>query len=223
MNDLKYSVIEYDTYLTYAVWTPEDKDDKYVYGKGAEISVIYPVVEYIYPSDYPGNSGWDRLLKSKTFKNQRNEYVGQGADITGTAPMFNIHYSLPVIFRAFSHKDYRALFTILMALALVDSKNRFGTEGVSSFELSAEMLNFLERTDRFWGSKSEEIHMKAKILNEYDSDNWIVKLEKNKFTDILPNVVLQSKIEFKKRIFYKKYTDRVLLDSTEQLEIPWPQ
>jgi hypothetical protein len=223
MSDLKYSVVEYDTYLTYAIWTPEREDSDFIIGYGTEVSVIYPIVEYIYPNDYPNNSGWNRLLKSKIFKNQRGEYSGQGCDESGTMPLFNLHYSLPVIFRAFSHKDYKALFTILMALALVDSKNRFGTEGVSSFELSPEMLNFLERTDKFWGSRSAEIHMKAELLEEYDSDNWEVKLPKNKILDIEKNVVLQSKAEFKRRIFYKKYSNRVNLSNCEQLEIDWPQ
>lgn len=219
MSDLKYSVVKYSNYLTYAVWTPESEDDDFVYGNGAEISVVYPNIEYIYPHDFPKN-GWDRIYKSKIFKNQRGEVIGQGPGSDGTAPLFNLHYSLPTIYRAYTHKDYKALFTILMALALVDSKNMFGTEGISAWDLTPQMLNFLERTDRFWGSRSAEVHMKAELSTEFDEDNWIVKLDKNKIKDIDPNIVLQSKIEFKVRIFYKKYSNRVVLDEVEQLVLP---
>lgn len=219
MNELKYSVVKYSGYLTYAVWTPETEDEEFIYGNGAEISVVYPYSEYLYPHDFPEN-GWDRLYGSKKFKNQRGEVVGQGPDVDGTAPLFNLHYSLPIIYRAYTHKDYKALFTILMALALVDSKNMFGTEGISAWDLTPQMLNFLERTDRFWGSRSSEVHMKAKISPEFDENNWTVKLEKDKILDIEPNVVLQAKAEFKARIFYKKYSNRVVLDEVEQMILP---
>lgn len=219
MNELKYSIVRYKGHLTYAVWTPDREDESFLYGNGAEISVVYPYVEYLYPGDFPEN-GWDKLYKSKKFSNQRKEVVGQGPGLDGTAPLFNLHYSLPTIYRAYTHKDYKALFTILMALALVDSKNIFGTEGISAWNLTPQMLNFLERTDRFWGSRSSEVHMKAKISPQFDEDNWTVKLEKDKILDIDPNVVLQAKSEFKARIFYKKYSNRVALDKVEQLVLP---
>jgi hypothetical protein len=222
MNELQYSVVKYDNYLTYAVWTPGEEDDDYSYGPGAEISVSYPIIEYIYPHDFPSGKGWDKLYKSKNFKNQRGEIKGQGPDDNGTLPLFNIHYSLPIIFRAYSHKDYRALFTILMALALVDSKNMFGTEGIASWDLTPEMLNFLERTDRLWGSRSAEVHMKSKLSEVYNEDKWIVKLEKNRVNSIDKNIVMQSKVEFKVRIFYKKYANKVLLEH-KQLELVSPQ
>jgi hypothetical protein len=221
MNELQYSVVKYNNYLTYSVWTPESEDDDYLYGPGAEISVLYPITEYLYANDFPSN-GWERLHKYKKFRNQRGEVVGQGPDKSNTSPLFNIHYTLPVIFRAYSHKDYKALFTILMALALVDSKNIFGTEGIAGWELTPEMLNFLERTDRFWGSRSAEVHMKSNLTEVYDEDEWIVKLEKDKINTIPNNTVLQSKIEFKARIFYKKYSNRVSLDTYQQEEIGWP-
>jgi hypothetical protein len=62
--------------------------------------------------------------------------------------------------------------------------------------------------------------MKAKISPHFHEDNWTVKLEKDKIVDIDSNVVLQAKTEFKARIFYKKYSNRVVLDKVEQLALP---
>ena len=222
MNELKYSVVRYKGHLTYAVWVPDSEQDGFVEGFGAEISILRPGTDFIYPTDYPLDIGWDKVYTSKIFINQIGEISGQGPDKSNTAPLFNIHYSLPVVFRAYSHIEYRALFTILMALVLVDSKNIFGIEGRPSSDLTPEMLNFLERTNIPWGNKKPIIYKNSKISDIYDAKNWKVRLEKDKISDIDPNVVLQAKNQFKERIFYKKYKRKMELVSFEQLEIDWP-
>lgn len=220
MNDLKYSLVEYDSHITYAVWTPDREDDQYMYGNGAEISIMHPYTEYIYAYNFPSGDGYEKLYFSKKFKNQRGKIIGQGTNETNTYPLFNMHYSMPLVIRAYTHKDYKGLATLLMSLALVGSQNRFGTEGVCPNEITSDMLNMLERIDPFWGKQSAEIHLKAKILEKINTDNWIIKLEKKLIKDIDVNLVLQSKAEFKERLFYKKYPRRILLNESEQLVLP---
>jgi hypothetical protein len=222
MNELLYCYTEYKNHFTYSVFTPNYQDEEYISGPGAEISFLKPYTDYIYHYDYPIN-GYDRLLKSKIFRNQTGKVVGQGVGEDGTAPLFNMNYSLPVIFRSYANKDYRALFTILICIVLSNTRNIYGTEAVPDLKMTEEMLSFLERTHVLWGGSMEQFHENGKISEEYDASEWIVKLEKSCTKNIEENIITQAKIEFKQKIFYKKYNKSVSLDDIQQLELDWPQ
>jgi hypothetical protein len=221
MNELLYCYTEYKNYFTYSVFTPTYQDDDYISGPGAEISFLKPSTDYMYHYNYPVD-GYERLLKSKIFKNQTGKIVGQGSGEDGTAPLFNINYSLPVIFRSYANQDYRALFTVLICVVLSNSRNMYGVEAVPDLKMTEKMLSFLERTHVLWGGSMDQFHKNGRISEEYDASDWVVKLEKSCTKTIEDNIIKQAKIEFKQKIFYKKYNKRVPLDTTQQLEIDWP-
>ena len=216
-------MVKYGSHLTYAVWTPDSENNGFLEGCGAEISILRPVSNFIYPYDYDLDLGWDKLYKYKIFINQMGIRNGQGPDESNTAPLFNIHYSLPVIFRAYAHEDYRALFTILIAVVAVESKTLFGMEGIPSPEMTPEMINFLERTTRHWDDDIKIFYSNSKISDACDANNWKVRLEKDRIYPVHKNSIIQAKAQLRERIFYKKYNRKISSINYEQLEIDWPQ
>lgn len=199
----------------YFLWSPEENGNKIV-GPGAEIHILKPTIEYLYPHGYPGD-GWDKLCNPVKRFNRADKYIGQGVDELGTAPMFNIYYNPPFFRFLAAHKDYRFFVVELIAYVFSDCYIKYGTFPVVDIDISESALKFAKR----WiDIDLSYIPTNYKLNNNKieDYDNHIIERKKTEVLSVDP--LEQSVISYSfrkmmqnkrlKKILEKQYVQTVL-------------
>ena len=165
MGKIIFTKSYYTDYNRYCCLVDYDCKGSSIFGKGVEVTIDRPIVEYFYNYDYP-KDGWDSLLNAPKYIDQYGNSNGVGADETYTSPMFNMHYISQKFRNLHATTECKILSPKVLAIAWLDSQYMFGSVPLASSNMSDDAENI------------------AKKISDYGLFNLPKKITKNNRDDI---------------------------------------